>query len=232
MILNIFNKSFKEKIFTYTILLSFSLLILSCSKSPQNDNSNLEIHINVGNYWIEVAHKNIGVEQNEPTDWFEWDWELEPIDKFSGKINWKGDWVKWDDAKTACTNYRGINNSSGWRLPTKSELIAISGSNGSYHNSNIDRKLKFEIDRRWKLYDERAGKESKFTYFQLSGSTIDWLDYFNEGGYYWTSDINEDISTNAWYLVLEADGNSEIFSGCKSDLGLSVRCVKNTQLHK
>lgn len=230
--------NFSNKVL-YLSLFGLCLMSVSCARDSHNlairNPIELGVEINMDGYSIIVADRNVGAEMEGEVGWFSWTGQGA---NYSEK--WKGDWIEWDDAIAACENFKYHKGDRGWRLPTKAELIAITGNEGNMHGVNDDRKIKAEIEdgiEVWKLYDEYTENNMDFVYFPMSGSTIDWVDYFNDGGHYWSSDLNVNNSDRAWYLFIglysnnpytySSNNGSEMFYASKNNLGLSVRCVKN-----
>lgn len=131
-----------------------------------------------------------------------------------------------DKAFRACFDF-GEGNGI-WRLPTFVELGLIAGNSGRHHNVDVNRKLKWDGGPAWKLYDERAGKETQFVYFPMAGHINSnygsiATHYAATAGYYWTTTTKGVYASS---LSFSTNGYSIMSENYKVG-GFSVRCVKD-----
>ena len=146
-----------------------------------------------------------------------------------------GTYFEWSNVNNNSTNedmaYRACYNFGAgggtWRLPTAIEFEKLSGGTSQgIALGNSNRKLKMGTDGLWRLYDERAGEETNYVYFPMSGRIIDGTtERLGERGYYW-SNVGEEISARALFFTNNAS-NAPANNTLTNSLKYSVRCVQD-----
>ena len=163
----------------------------------------------------------LGTESYTTPNFYVYDYEGSNVSaaKATDNYNTYGVLYNWPAALTACPE--------GWHLPTDIEWTTLTNYLGG--EAVAGGKLKETGFSHWKEPNIGATNTSNFTAIPGGCRTTNFFD-LSYGGYYWSSSVN--YTHGAWYVCLSNSSMNISLANGTTDVGYSVRCVKdnlNTQ---
>lgn len=196
------NNRISRRVFTYSLLLLYTLCYSSCSNS-HNDSSDSTQHIKIriGEYWLTVADRNVGIENNTIAS-FDSHGDLLPWGIDNGNIS--------KESRASCNNFLD----GKWRLPNKAELEVI-GQKLTQFNGGAPILINEEQN------------NTNFVYFPFAGYKLNYNDKTVHKqlleGVYWSSELEANGNAKIIYFNKFGITNTPLYN---NENGFSVRCVK------